>query len=74
MDQYPPETEKQPLIGAEPMLAPEIHPQSRSLAPQQPPPQYGQGPINVSIIYFKFQAEETRCMHAWYREASSLPG
>ncbi|XP_064406295.1 uncharacterized protein LOC135351256 [Halichondria panicea] len=51
MDQYPPETDKQPLIGAEPprpMLAPEVHPQPRSLAPpgpQQYPPQYVQGPF-----------------------------
>ncbi len=58
MDQYPPETDKQPLIGAEhprPMLAPEIHPPSRSLAPQQNPPQYGQGPfgtIDVSIYIY----------------------
>ncbi|XP_064406293.1 uncharacterized protein LOC135351254 [Halichondria panicea] len=51
MDQYPPETDKQPLIEAEPprpILAPEVHPQPRSLAPpgpQQYPPQYGQGPF-----------------------------
>ncbi|XP_064406296.1 uncharacterized protein LOC135351257 [Halichondria panicea] len=48
MDQYPPETEKQPLIGAvppRPMLAPEVHPQPRSPASQQYPPQYGQGPF-----------------------------
>ncbi|XP_064406294.1 uncharacterized protein LOC135351255 [Halichondria panicea] len=67
MDQSPPETDKQPLIGAEPprpMLAPEVHLQPRSLAPpgpQQYPPQYEQAPfgtLNASI--FKFQAEETR--------------
>ncbi len=72
MDQYPQETDKQPLIGAEPprpILAPEVHPQPRSLAPpgpQQYPPQYVQGPFgNINVSIFKFQAEETRCMHGF---------